>query len=173
MAESAAQQGVEESKSVSIDRSDAVHRFGEKLCQRSDVEWAAAQLEDPLTSIAMRHVETECEDSAPAFVNSVFEASQLNINRVRKLAKQGTLMELEGGASLFVKHSAKPPPQRPARVSGKFERLLDDETNRVYVPFLLCPWVLDSVHKEGFNLDDNVTLASIERYYWWIACERE
>ena len=113
-------------------------------------------------------METESEDSAPAFVLSDSEASQFDINRVRKLAKQGALMKLADGTSLFVKRSTKPPQQRPARVSGKFERLLGDETHRVYVPFLLRPWVLDSVHKEGFHLGENVTLASTERYYWWI-----
>ena len=70
LAESAAQQGVEESKSVSVDRPDAAHRYGEKLCQRSDVEWATGQREDPLASAAMRYVKTESEDSAPAFVRS-------------------------------------------------------------------------------------------------------
>ena len=83
LAESAAQQGVEESKSVSVDRSDAAHRFGEKLCQRSDVEWAAVQREHPLASAAMRYVETESEVSAPASVPSDFEAGQYYINRVR------------------------------------------------------------------------------------------
>lgn len=28
-------------------------------------------------------------------------------------------------------------------------------------------WI-HSVHKEGFHLNENVTLASAERYYWWI-----
>ena len=82
-AESAAQQSVEESKSVFVDRSNAAHRFGEKLCQRSDVEWAAVQREHPLASAAMRYVETESEVSAPASVPSDFEAGQYYINRVR------------------------------------------------------------------------------------------
>ena len=140
--------------------------MGSEMCIRDSVEWAAAQREDPLASAAIRYVETESEDSAPAFVLSDSEASQFDINRVRKLAKQGALMKLADGTSLFVKRSTKPPQQRPARVSGKFESLLGDETNRVYVPFLLRPWVLDSVHKEGFHLGENVTLESVERYYW-------
>ena len=168
LAESAAQQGVGESKSVCVDRSDAAHRLGEKLRQRSDVECAAAQREDPLASAAMTYVETESEDSAPAFVLFYFEASQFDINHVRKSAKQGTFMKLADGISLFVKRSTKPPPQPPARVSGKFERLLGDETTRVYVPFLLRPAILGSVNKEGFHLGENVTLASVEQYYWWI-----
>ena len=69
-------------------------------------------------------------------------------------------MKLADGTPLFVKRSTKPPPQRPACVSGKFERLLGDETTRVYVPFLLRPSVSDSVHKQGFHLGENVTLAS-------------
>ena len=77
-------------------------------------------------------------------------------------------MELSTGAVLLVKRETTPPARRPARVSGKFERLLGDENTRVYVPFLLRPWALDSVHKEGFHLGENVTLASAERYYWWI-----
>ena len=112
----------------------------------------------------MRYVEIESEESAPAFVLSDIETSQYDINRARKLAKQGTFMNLADGTSLLVKRSTKPPPQRPARVSGKFEHLLGDETTRVFVAFLLRPWVLDSVHKEGFHLGENVTLASIERH---------
>ena len=111
----------------------------------------------------MRYVETESEDYAPAFVPSNIEASRFYVSRVRKLAKQGTIMKLADGTSLLVKRSTKPPPQRPARVSGKFEHLLGDETTRVFVAFLLRPWVLDSVHKEGFHLGENVTLASVER----------
>ena len=53
LAESAAQQGVEESKRVPVDRSDAAHSFDEKLYQHRDVEWAAAQREDSLASAAM------------------------------------------------------------------------------------------------------------------------
>ena len=87
----------------------------------------------------MRYVESESEDSAPAFVLSDFEARQCDINRVRKVAKQGTLMKLADGTSLLVKRSK--PPQRLARVSGKFERLLGDETTRVYVPLFLRPWL--------------------------------
>ena len=109
LAESAAQQGVEESKRVPVDRSDAAHSFDEKLYQHRDVEWAAAQREDSLASAAMRYVETESEDSAPAFVLSDFKASQFDINCVRKLAKQGALMKLADGTSLFVKRSTKPP----------------------------------------------------------------
>ena len=44
-------------------------------------------------------------------------------------------MKLADGTSLFVKRSTKPPQQRPARVGGKFERLLGDKTTCVYVPF--------------------------------------
>ena len=65
-------------------------------------------------------------------------------------------MKLADGKSFLVKRSTKPPPQRPARVRGKFERLLGDETTRVYVPFLLCLWVLDSMHKKGLYPGDNV-----------------
>ena len=167
LAESAAQQGVEESKSFSVGRSDAAPRLGEKLCQRSDLEWAAAQRDDPLASAAIRYVQTESEDSAPAFVRLDFDASKFDFYCVREIPKQGTLMNLADGTCLLVKRSTKPPQQRPTRVSGKFERLLLDETIRVYVPFLLRPWVLDSIHKEEFHLGENVTLASVERYYWW------
>ena len=59
-------------------------------------------------------------------------------------------MKLADGTSLFVKRSTKPLQQRPARVSGKFERLLGDETHRVYVPFLLRPWVWIPYTKKDF-----------------------
>lgn len=49
------------------DGSSAAHRFGEKLCQRSDIEWAAAQQDDPLARSVMSYVEVECSESESAF----------------------------------------------------------------------------------------------------------
>lgn len=81
---SAAENGEQKSKSISADHSAAAHLFGEMLSHQSDVEWAAAQQEDPLASAAMRCVETESTDSARAFVLTDIEASQFSIHSSRK-----------------------------------------------------------------------------------------
>ena len=48
------------------------------------------------------------------------------------------------------------------------ERLLGDEPVRVYVPLMLRPWVMDRTHKEAVHLGEKVTLAMLERYYYWV-----
>ena len=61
-------------------------------------------------------------------------------------------MNLANGTSLFVKRGTKPPPQRPARVRGKFERLLGDETTRVMFRFCCVLGFWFSYTKEDFIL---------------------
>ena len=154
--------------SVAADPLAAAHRFGDTLCQRRDVEWASAQQEDPLARASIRYVQHENDGSTEIFSLSELENNTFDIQQVKRIASQGALLELSTGAVLLVKRETTPTAHRPARVSGKFERLSGDENTRVYVPFLLRPWALDSVHKEGFHLGENVTLASAKRYYWWI-----
>ena len=39
---------------------------------------------------------------------------------------------------------------------------------RVYVLLMLRPWVMDRIHKEAVHLGEKVTLAMLERYYYWV-----
>ena len=101
----------------------------------------------------------------------------ITLERIQKLANKCTLVEIPRGgplgavkscAKLLVKKPAVAPKPRAGRNSGKFESLLGDEPVRLYVPFLLRPWVLDAVHKEGCHLGEAVTPHSLERRYFWI-----
>lgn len=89
-------------------------------------------------------------------------ANKCEVLRLPNKPQAGKIQPLE--LKLLIKKPASSPKPREGRKSGKFERLLGDEPNRVYVPFLLRPWALDAVHKEGCHLGEAVTLASLEIY---------
>ena len=133
--------------------------------QRRDVEWASAQQEDPLARASVRYVQHGNGGSTEVFLLSELEKRYFGTQQVKRIASEGTLLELSTGAILLVKRETTPPAHRPAYVCGEFKRSLGDENTRAYVPFLLRPWPLDSVHEESFHLSENVTLASAERYY--------
>ena len=69
---------------------------------------------------------------------------------------------------LLVRHPTREPAPRPNRKRGRYERLLGNEPVRVYVPLILRPWVMDRTHKEAVHLGEKVTLAMLERYYYWV-----
>ena len=87
---------------------------------------------------------------------------------VKRFASQGELMELLNSQKLLVKRLSIEPARREDRNSGRFERVLGEEPVRAYVPLLLRPWVMDCIHKEAVHLGEKVTLALLQRYYWWI-----
>lgn len=97
---------------------------------------------------------------------------------IQKLADKCTLVNLprsepvgakDAHHDLLIKKPSEAPTSRAQRHSGgEFERLLGGEPVRLYVPFLLRPWALHAVHTEGCHLGEDVTLASLERYYFWI-----
>ena len=66
---------------------------------------------------------------------SELENSTFDIQQVKIIASQGALLERSTGAVLLVERETTPPARRPARVSGKVERLVGDENARVHVPF--------------------------------------
>lgn len=43
------------------------HRFGERLCCRTDVEWAAAQADDTLAALVIKYVSRPDDSVFPAF----------------------------------------------------------------------------------------------------------
>ena len=69
---------------------------------------------------------------------------------------------------LLAHHPTREPAPRPNRKPGRYERLLGDEPVRVYVPLMLRPGVMGRTHKKAVHLGEKVTLAILERYYYWV-----
>ena len=84
------------------------------------------------------------------------------------LVSQGELMELPITQKLLVKRLSSEPDHREDRNPGKFERLLGEKPVRTYVPLLFRPWVMDCTHKGAVHLGEKITLALLQRFYWWI-----
>ena len=69
---------------------------------------------------------------------------------------------------LLVRRPTRKPASSPNRKPGRYERLLGDEPVRAYVPLMLRPWQMDMTHKETVYLGEKVTLAMLERNYYWV-----
>ena len=123
--------------------------FGEKLCEKTATDWAAAQLKDETSKIAAEYI------LAGVSVGDI---------------TVGELMEHPNSQKLLVKRLAIEPANSDDRNPGRLERLLGEEPVRTYVPLLLRPWMMDCAHKESVQLGEKVTLNLLQRYYWWIGC---
>lgn len=77
-------------------------------------------------------------------------------------------MTLADSTQLLVRRPSRMPADRRNRRPGQFERLLGDEPVRTYVLLMLRPWVMDCAHKEAVHLGGKVTLALLQRVYWWV-----
>lgn len=92
----------------------------------------------------------------------------VDVDDVKRLVAQGTIMILADSRKLLVRCATREPSNRPNRNPGQYDRLLGEEPVRTYVPLLLRPWVMDCAHKEAVHLGERVTLAVLQRMYWWI-----
>ena len=94
----------------------------------------------------------------------------MDSDEVWRLLDQCELMVLpeHDDRKLLVRRPTREPISRSNRKPGRYERLLGNEPVRVYVPLLLRPWVMDRAHKEAVHLGEKVTLALLERYYYWV-----
>ncbi|CAN0328969.1 unnamed protein product, partial [Scytosiphon promiscuus] len=140
--------------------------FGTTFCSKTDLEWAAAQAQDPMAFNVIKYVSDPDTFAFPDMGDSIGDGKVITLGSIQALAGKceiikvpnkvavGTKQPLE--LPLLIKKATTEPKDRPDRNSGKFERLLGDEPNRVYVPFLLRPWALDAVHKEGCHLGEAV-----------------
>lgn len=152
------------------------NRFGAQLCNRTGEEWAAAQARDPLAFNTIKYVCDPEKFSFPEMGDDLGDEGLITFEAIQKLASKCDVKKLPRSKPigvpcphlLLVKKPTTAPKPSPHRKSGKFARLLGDEPTRVYVPFLLRPWAIDAVHKEGCHLGEDVTLASLERYYFWV-----
>ena len=139
--------------------------FGETLCEKTATDWAAAQLKDETSKIAVEYI------LAGIPVGNITEElipETVDKKEVKRLVSQGELMELPNSQKLLVKRLSIEPVNSDDRNPGRFERLLGEEPVRTYVPILLRPWVMDCAHKESVHLGEKVTLNLLQRYYWCI-----
>ena len=139
--------------------------FGEKLCEKTATHWAAAQLNDETSKIAVKYI------GAGVSVGDITEEvipETVDKKQVKRLVSQVELTQLPNPQKLLVKRLSIEPANSDERNRGRFERLLGEEPVRTYVPLLLGPWVMDCAHKESVHLGEKVTLHLLQRHYWWI-----
>ena len=113
-------------------------KFGEKLCEKTANDWAAAQLKDETSKIAVEYI------LAGIPVGNITEEmipETVDKKEVKRLVSQGELMELPNSHKLLVKRLAIEPANSDDRNPGRCERLFGEEPVRTYVPLLLRPWV--------------------------------
>lgn len=144
---------------------EAACAFGEKLCQKSAKDWAAAQVKDDTANVVMTCIEN---DKPSSEITEEGLGPGRDVKEVKRLVSQGEIMELPSSEKLLVRRLSRAPENRPDRNPGQYERLLRDEPVRTYVPLLLRPWVMDCAHKEAVHLGEKVTLGLLQRYYWWV-----
>ena len=128
-----------------LDRMEA-REFGETLCEKTATDWAAAQLKDETSKIAVEYI------LAGVSVGDITEEvipETVGKKEVKRLVSQGELMELPNSQKLLVKRLSIEPANSDDRNPGRFERFLGEEPVRTYVPLLLRPWVMDCAHKES------------------------
>ena len=123
--------------------------FGEKLCEKTATDWAAAQLKDETSKIAVEYI------LAGVSIGNITEEmipETVDKKEVKRLVSQGELMALPNSQKLLVKRLSIEPANSDDRNPGRFERFLGEEPVRTYVPLLLRPWVMDCAHKESVHL---------------------
>ena len=145
--------------------SEAACAFGERLCQKTAKDWAAAQQKDETASVAVTCIVNETPSSD---ITEEGLSTGIDVTELKRLVSQGEIMELPSSEKLLVRRPSRAPDDRPNRNPGQYERLLGDEPVRTYVPLLLRPWVMDCAHKEAIHLGEKVTLGLLQRFYWWI-----
>ena len=105
--------------------------FGEKLCEKTATHWAAAQLNDETSKIAVKYI------GAGVSVGDITEEvipETVDKKEVKRLVSQGELTELPNSHKLLVQHLSIEPANSDDRNPGRFERLLGEEPVRTYVP---------------------------------------
>ena len=144
--------------------------FGERLCAKSAKDWAQIQQQD----LTARTIITFLEQGTTVLQKEEEKALDGGIDKkeCRALLRQGELLELGNGSKLLVRRLTPAPMESEDRNPGVFERYLGDEPRRTYVPMMLRPWVMDQTHKEAVHLGEKVTLALLQRLYWWIGMEQ-
>ena len=152
--------------------SAAAIAFGNLLCEKKPIDWCEAQSCDPTARLVIKLLRAkDKQEDIPA---DELKNRDIDPEEVRRLLGQCELTALpdHDNRKLLVRRPTREPVPRPNRKPGRYERLLGDEPVRVYVPLMLRPWVIDRTHKEAVHLGEKVTLAMLERYYYWVGMAR-
>ena len=142
--------------------------FGNLLCEKKPIDWCEAQSRDPTTRLVIKLLRAKAKrEDIPA---DELKNRDINPDEVWRLLGQCELIALldHDNRKLLVRRPTREPAPRPNRKPGRYERLLGEEPVRVYVLLMLRPWVMDRIHKEAVHVGEKVTLAMLERYYYWV-----
>ena len=148
--------------------SAAAIAFGNLLCEKKPIDWCEAHSRDPTARLVIKLL--RAKDKLEDIPADELKNRDIDPDEVRRLLGQCELTALpdHDNHKLLVRRPTREPVLRPNRKPGRYERLLGDEPVRVYVPLMLRPWVMDRTQKEAVHLGEKVTLAMLERYYYWV-----
>ena len=148
--------------------SAAAIAFGNLLCEKKPIDWCEAQSRNTTARLVIKLLRAKAKwEDVPA---DELKNRDIDPDEVWRLLGQCELMALPNHDTrkLLVRHPTREPAPRPNRKPGRYERLLGDEPVRVYVPLMLRPGVMGRTHKKAVHLGEKVTLAILERYYYWV-----
>ena len=148
--------------------SAAAIAFGNLLCEKKPIGWCEAQSRDPTARLVIKLLRAKAKrEDIPV---DELKNRDIDPDEVRRLLGQCELTALPNhdNCKLLVRRPRRERVPRPNRKPGRYERLLGDEPVRVYVLLMLRPWVMDRTHKEAVHLGEEVTLAMLEGYYYWV-----
>ena len=80
------------------------------------------------------------------FVSCFPSHQRPSISEIQELAGKGLLRTTDDGTVLLVRQPTPQPPPDSQRPVGLAACLLNDEPIRIYVPLLMCPWVMHGCH---------------------------
>ena len=150
-----------------LDRAAAI-AFGNLLCEKKSIDWCEAQSRGPTARLVIKllRAETKRED----IPTDELKNKDIDRDEVWRVLGQceSTALPEHDNRKLLVRRPTREPASLPNRKPGRYECLLGDEPVRVYVPLMFRPWLIDRKRKEAVNLCEKVTLAMLERYYYWV-----
>ena len=133
--------------------------------------WKREQHAEPTCHAAMRYMSTGQPSVRPPDILACYPSHKLpSLSGIQKLAGKGRLHTSDDDIALLVRNPTPTPTRsdKPNSV-GRAACLLNDEPVRMYVPLLMCPWIMHACYSTAScHLGTTRTLRMLERFYWWI-----
>ena len=86
---------------------------------------------------------------------------------MQEVAGKGRLRTIDEDIVLLIRNPT--PAHYSLRPAGPAACLSGDETICIYVPILMCPWIMQAYHSiASSHLGTASTFPMLERFYWWI-----
>lgn len=79
---------------------------------------------------------------------------------------KGNVLELRYTENLLLRGPSRASNVCAENSLGRYERYIDDDPLRTYVPLLLRPWVVGWAQKEAVHQGEKVTIGLLQRFYW-------